>query len=494
MPGGLGLYGLQFGEPSDFGGNVTLAVNNGTLDESRVDDMIHRIMTPYFYLGQDAGFPTVDPSSADLNTFSVRSTWFTEYILNGTKSRDVRGNHAALIRQIGAASAVLLKNTNQALPLKAPKNIAAFGNDLSDDTLGLLNQANFEYGTLGAGGGSGTGRFTYLITPLQAIREKAAETGAIVQHFLNNTAIAATNISTLLNPGMPDVCLVFLKTWAEEAADRASLDVDWNGNGVVESVASYCNNTIVITHSSGINNIPFADNPNVTAIIAAHYPGQESGHAIVDVLWGAVNPSAKLPYTIALENDDYNGLPTTSVTSNNTDAWQAYFDEKLEIDYRYFDAQNMAVKYEFGYGLSYTTFNMSDLQIIPTGAASNAAARAPAQAAIPGGNPALWDILYTIRINLSNTGKVDGATIPQLYISLPSTAPAGTPPRQLRGFENVMISAGQTISMDFNLMRRDLSYWDITAQDWIIPAGQMGVHVGFSSRDLILNGTLTVVQ
>ena len=75
MPGGLGLYGLTFGEASDFGGNVTLAVNNGTLDASRVDDMVIRIMTPYFFLGQDKDYPTVDPSSADLNTFSPKDTW-----------------------------------------------------------------------------------------------------------------------------------------------------------------------------------------------------------------------------------------------------------------------------------------------------------------------------------------------------------------------------------------------------------------------------------
>ncbi|KAG4427453.1 hypothetical protein IFR05_017064 [Cadophora sp. M221] len=494
MPGGLGLYGLTFGEASDFGGNVTLAVNNGTLDSSRVDDMVIRIMTPYFFLGQDKDYPTVDPSSADLNTFSPKSTWFRDYVLNGTRSRDVRADHGALIRKHGASSTVMLKNVNNALPLKAPKIISVFGNDASEDTQGFYNQVDFEYGTLVAGGGSGTGRLTYLITPLEAIKARASRDGALVQQWLNNTLVAASDISTLAIPESPEVCLVFLKTWAEEAADRISLELDWHGNEVVESVASYCNNTIVITHSSGINDLPWADHPNVTAILAAHYPGQESGNSIVDILYGDVNPSGKLPYTIALANDDYNGLPTTAVNSTDPDAWQAYFEEKLEIDYRYFDAQNMSVRYEFGFGLSYTTFELADLAISScSGAGADISATTPAQSTTPGGNPALWENLYNVTATLSNTGDVAGATVPQLYLTMPASAPAGTPPKQLRGFEKVMLQPGESATVAFALMRRDLSYWDVVSQDWVIPAGEFGVSVGFSSRDLKLVGSVSVV-
>ncbi|KAL5329443.1 hypothetical protein ACEPPN_002955 [Leptodophora sp. 'Broadleaf-Isolate-01'] len=494
MPGGLGMYGLTFGEASDFGGNVTLAVNNGTLDSSRVDDMVIRIMTPYFFLGQDKDYPTVDPSSADLNTFSPKNTWFREYVLNGTRSRDVRADHGALIRKHGASSTVMLKNVNNALPLKSPKIISVFGNDASEDTQGFYNQNDFEYGTLVAGGGSGTGRLTYLITPLEAIKARASKDGALVQQWLNNTLVAASDISTLAIPESPEVCLVFLKTWAEEAADRVSLELDWHGNEVVESVASYCNNTIVVTHSSGINDLPWADHPNVTAILAAHYPGQESGNSIVDVLYGDVNPSGKLPYTIALANDDYNGLPTTAVNSTDPDAWQAYFEEKLEIDYRYFDAQNMSVRYEFGFGLSYTTFELADLAISSLGSGeAGISAVTPAQSTTPGGNPALWENLYNVTATLSNTGDVAGATVPQLYITMPSSAPAGTPPKQLRGFEKVMLEPGQSETVAFALMRRDLSYWDVVRQDWVIPAGEFGVSVGFSSRDLKLVGSVTIV-
>ncbi|TVY32112.1 putative beta-glucosidase G [Lachnellula subtilissima] len=473
MPGGIGEYGLYDAPLSYFGGNVTLAVGNGTLDIARVDDMITRIMTPYYFLGQDKDFPSVDPSTGDLNTFLPKSTWVTDYDLNGTRSRDVRGDHAQLIRKMGSASTVLLKNVNNSLPLKAPKSIAVFGNDASEDTQGFYNQVNWEYGTLSVGGGSGTGRLTSLVTPLEAIKA----TGALVQQFLNNTLIATSNISDLVNPTPPDVCLVFLKTYAEEGADRLSLDTDWNGNEVVASVAAYCANTVVITHSSGINNLPWADHPNVTAILAGHYPGEQSGNSIVDVLYGVVNPSAKLPYTIALENDDYNGLPTTAVNSTDPNAWQANFDEKLEIDYRYFDAKNISVRYEFGFGLSYTTFEMSDLQIVENQVAGDETVQ-------PGGKLELWEGLYTVTINVTNTGAVEGAAVPQLYVTIP-----GAPPKQLRGFEKVNLAAGACSSVDFVLMKRDVSYWDITAQDWVLADG-VGVQVGFSSRDIKLVGAL----
>ncbi|KAI8659799.1 hypothetical protein LRP88_06362 [Fusarium phalaenopsidis] len=480
MPGSIGFGDRRKG--SMFGGNVTLAVNNGTLDVARVDDMILRIMTPYFWLGQDQDFPTIDPSSADLNTFSPRSTWVREYNLTGERSRDVRGNHGEIIRRHGAEATVLLKNEKNVLPLKAPKSIAVFGNDAGEDTQGFLNQKNFEYGTLVAGGGSGTGRLTYLVTPLAAINVRAKNDGSIVQQWLNNTLIVNSNVTDLWIPTPPEVCLVFLKTWAEEGVDREHLDSDWQGNEVVESVAKSCNNTIVVTHSSGINTLPWADHPNVTAILAAHYPGQESGNSIVDVLYGDVNPSGRLPYTIAYNGSDYNAPPTTGVNTSGQYDWQSWFDEKLEIDYRYFDANNISVRYEFGFGLSYSTFELSNIQAEPL--VDGITSKPEAQPVQPGGNPALWEGVYNVSVAVTNTGSLNGATIPQLYVTFPESTPEGTPPKQLRGFEKVWLAPGQSQTVGFELMRRDLSYWDIISQEWLIPSGEFTLSVGFSSRNL----------
>ncbi|KAI4930015.1 hypothetical protein J4E85_004638 [Alternaria conjuncta] len=493
MPGGLGAYGLNFGLPSYFGGNVTAAVNNGTVDVSRIDDMVMRIMTPYFQLGQDQDFPSADPSGADLNTFSPRSTWTREYNLTGEVSRDVRGNHGELIRRHGAAGSVLLKNVDRTLPLKAPQNVAIFGNDAGDPARSsVINQQNYEYGSILAGGGSGTGQFTYMVTPLRAIQNRVAADGGITQFFLNNTHIIANNVSTLVIPrAVPEVCIVMLKTWAEEGDDRAHLGSDWEGDDVVESVASYCNNTVVVTHSAGVNTLPWADHPNVTAILAAHFPGQESGNSLVDILYGHVNPSGHLPYTIAENGDDWNAPPTTAINTTGFADWQSWFDEKLEIDYRHFDLQNMSVRYEFGFGLSYTTFEISDIESSPL---EHNITSMPEQLPIqPGGNPALWESLYNVTVSVANTGDCAGATVPQLYVGLPSSAPAGTPIRQLRGFEKVYLEKGDMETVSFELQRRDLSYWDIVSQQWVIPEGEFTIWVGLSSRDLKVQDSFTVV-
>lgn len=130
---------------------------------------------------------------------------------------------------------------------------------------------------------------SYLVPPLDAIKARAAQDGALVQYVLDNTLLSdPTGLANILP--VPEVCLVFLKTWATEGDDRTSLLADWNSTAVVESVTSLCNNTIVITHSGGLNVLPWAANENVTAILAAHFPGQEAGNSIVDILYGDINP------------------------------------------------------------------------------------------------------------------------------------------------------------------------------------------------------------
>lgn len=238
--------------------------------------------------------------------------------------------------------------------------------------------------------------------------------------------------------------------------------------------------------------MPWRDNPNVTAILAAHIPGQESGDSIVDIRWGDVDPSGRLPYTIAHEDTDYtknlvNGTELLATTDPN--AWQADFVEGNLIDYKEFDALNASVAFEFGFGLSYATFGVSNLQIDLT---ADIVSKVPDQAAPiqPGGNVELWDILATLSATLSNTGSVAGATVPQLYLSYPEEADA--PVRSLRGLEKVALDAGASATLDFPLSRRDLSYWNTVTQAWTHPAGAVRVYVGFSSRDLPLSGEFAI--
>ncbi|PSK53122.1 Beta-glucosidase 1 [Elsinoe australis] len=504
MPGSISF--TDFSGASYFGGNLTAAINNGSISIDRLDDMVRRVMTPYFRLGQNQpSFPKIDPAVAPLNLFTTlaggapnNNTW----PLNNQSSVDVRGDHAGLIRELGAAGIVLLKNENNTLPLQRPRNIAVFGNDAGDLTEGLYgnplssgNAFGYEFGVLGSGGGSGTGRFTYIVPPLEALKARSRPDGTLVQYVQNNTLINQLGAGTIITGTPPDVCMVFLKTYASEGADRASLFVDWNGTALVDTVTSFCNNTVVVTHSAGLNVLPFANSPNVTAILAAHLGGQEVGNSLVDVLYGDVNPSGHLPYTIPISASDYSFVPITNssalLNTTNETAWQSDFREGPLIDYRHFDFYNLSVAFPFGHGLSYTSFSLANLSITRTtsGAIS---ALPPTAPTAPGGNPTLWDVLYRVTVTISNDGQRAGQTVPQLYLAVPGPQGAtNTPVRVLRGFDKVAVQAGETAQVGFDVMRRDVSYWDVVRQEWVIGEGEVGVQVGFSSRDAALTDSLS---
>ncbi|KAF2140973.1 glycoside hydrolase family 3 protein [Aplosporella prunicola CBS 121167] len=499
MPGGIAF---STPTPSYFGGNITIAVNNGSLAESRVDDMVLRILTPYFHLNQDADFPPVDESSATQNSFT-KDTWVHDFALGPTV--DVRSDeHTKLIRDLAAAGTVLLKNVDGALPLNAPKQIAVFGNDAADFSEGLYSFAggfvsgSYDIGTLAAGGGSGTGRFSYLVSPLDAIKARAKQDNALVQYILNNEYITTNGFTTIAPE--PEVCLVFIKAWATEGFDRESLLPDYNGSAVVETVAANCNNTIVVLHGTGPVVLPFANHENVTAILAAHMPGQESGNSLVDVLYGDVNPSGHLPYTVPVSEDV---VPSTAHIVNSTAlaetedplAWEADFEEGLLIDYRYYYADDKAAKekvlYPFGYGLSYTTFELADLS---TGASNTSTTNSSASAstiAPPGGRADLWAPAHTVRFQVRNTGARAGAAVPQLYVGLSNAgAPSGTPRWTLRGFEKVQLDAGEEKEVVLTLAKRDVAFWDTVSQDWVVPQGEIEVALGWSAGELLVKDTL----
>ncbi|KAI9146730.1 putative beta-glucosidase G [Paramyrothecium foliicola] len=316
---------------SYFGDLLLDAVSENKVTTERLDEMAERVLKPYFLLGQNEDFPTVDPSARSAFSAYQYGHNSPDFPVQSVVARDVRGDHAKTIRELGAAATVLLKNVNGSVFL-----------DVETST-------SFEMGTLDIGGGSGTVRHTDLVAPLDAIQQHVRKQGGRVQVLMDHKEIIDGRFRTIYP--VPEICLVFLKAFATEVRDRETLDLDWNATRVVENTAALCPNTIVIIHGPGVVLMPWADNENVTAILSAHYPGEQTGNSLVDVLWGLTEPASRLPYTVPKTLDDY-GAPIFNLSkpASDPDAWQVDFSEGQLIDYRHFDANNIEPLYEFGFG------------------------------------------------------------------------------------------------------------------------------------------------
>lgn len=341
-------------------------------------------------------------------------------------------------------------------------------------------------------GGSAMGSLAYLSTPVQLFNQRAATDGFMLRWWLNDTV--ETTWSGMQGSGTElsetttgvaqdsDACVVFLNAWGGEGADRTEL-TNADQDTLVQTVAGSCNNTIVVINTVGPRLVDaWVENENVTGVLYAGALGQESGNALDDVLFGAVNPSGRLVHTIAKNESDYN----PDVVISSTELSLNFTDGNL-IDYKYFDAYNITPRYEFGYGLSYTTFSYSSELLAE---ASNLTAGYAIGDIGIGGREDLWDIVATATVTVTNTGDVTGAEVAQLYVSFPEAA--GEPVRQLRGFQKVVLDAGEKADVKFELRRRDLSVWDVVGQEWLVVEGEYVLKVGASSRDFKASTSLTV--
>ncbi|KAH7195802.1 glycosyl hydrolase family 3 N terminal domain-containing protein [Fusarium oxysporum] len=435
MPGPVRAdYGASY-----FGNYLLDAVNDDNVTKSRLNEMVERVLTLYFFLHQHEDFPALDLASAtalSVNQFGYNTPQFA---IKPVPARDVRGGHAKVIRELGATA------TNE-------KVIGVFGNGAPYPAIGSVYfdyenaSMSYEVGTIDQGGGSGIVRNNELIVPLDANRESVRKQGGRVQVLLEHKDIIDGKFRSIYP--IPDVCLVFLKAFAAEGRDRESPDLDWNATKVVESVASLCSNTVVIVHGPGIVLMPWADNENVTAILSAQYPGEEIGNSIVDVLWGEAEPAGRLPYTIPRNTNDYGG-PIFNLTepSNNPDEWSP--------------------QYEFGLGHSFTTYDMST-ELTVNVAAGIGAHLDESKGKAPGGWNDLWEQAAAVTVEVRNTGDRDGHA-------------------------KVHLKAGQAKRVVLPLQRRDLSFWDEATRQWVIPEGTFTFSGGFSSRDLRAKTKISVL-
>lgn len=550
---------------SYWGTNLTLAVVNGTVPEYRIDDMAMRIMAAFFKVGNTLDQPPINFDSWTLDTYG------NQHMAAGVGYQqinwhvNVQADHASVIRDVAAKGTVLLKN-NGALPLNKPKFVVVVGEDAGQNPAGPngCGDRGCDNGTLGMAWGSGSANFPYLITPDAAIQAQAIKDGSQYQSILANNQLSATKA---LVSQANATTIVFVNADSGEGyinvdgneGDRKNLTLWKNGDQLIKNVSSWCSNTIVVIHSTGpVLVTDWYNSTNVTAILWAGVPGQESGNSIVDVLYGKVNPSGRTPFTWGATRESY-GTDVLYQPNNGNGAPQQDFSEGVFIDYRYFDKANTPLIYEFGYGLSYTTFEYSNIKVQKSNAGdykpttgqtspaptfgnfstnladylfpkdvtpiwqyiypylnstdgktaskdpkygqtaeqflpphatdSTAQPLLPASGkSSPGGNRQLYDTLYTVTADIKNTGSIVGNEVPQLYVSLGGP---DDPKVVLRDFDRIRIDPGQTAQFRATLTRRDLSNWDVVAQDWVVSKYPKKVYVGRSSRKLDLSADLS---
>jgi beta-glucosidase len=258
-----------------------------------------------------------------------------------------------------------------------------------------------------------------------------------------------------------DLAIVFVSLAEGEGGDLSSIDLSSVQNQLISDVAAAQPNTVVVINSGSAVTMPWVG--AVRGIIENWYPGQEDGNAIAALLFGDVNFSGKLPVTFPVSLADVPAHTTAQWPGQNG---TVQYSEALQVGYRWYDAQNKTPLFPFGFGLSYTTFRYTNL-IVAAPAADGSVA---------------------VGFDLTNTGSRAGAEVAEVYVSQPASA--AEPPRNLRGFQRIDLTPGETRHVAVTLDARSFQTW--TNNTWTATAGTHTVAVAASSRDLRLTGTVVI--
>jgi len=252
-----------------------------------------------------------------------------------------------------------------------------------------------------------------------------------------------------------DAVLIFVGTTSSEGSDRRDLSLG-DQDALISAVAQTAGKkTAVVVVTPGAILTPWRN--NVSTVITNMMPGQQYGAAIIDVIFGDVNPSGKLALTFPNIENEVNFTESNWPGVNGA----SYYEEKLNVGYRWYASHGVKPAFGFGHGMSYTTFSYSNLKV--TG--------------------------QMVSFTVMNTGKVAGSEVAQLYLRFPTSA--GEPPKQLKGFEKIALTPGASSDVTMSLDSRAFSIWDVSTHAWKVVEGSFGVMVGGSSEDLPLTGTVS---
>ncbi len=422
--------GNFFGEP------LQTAVKSGRVPMARLNQMVLAVMTPMFRLGLFDHAPAEGPQ---LQTRNVSTPADVQTAL--TLAED---------------GTVLLKDADNVLPIaKSTNRIAVIGRPA-----GLPGAE----GAYGGGGSSHVPAFglAHVVAPLSAIRRMASKRDDTVV-YSDGSDVA----SSVADAKSASVAVVFADDAEGETQDEPSLSLragactfvcaysNEDQDRLIASVARANPHTIVVLDSGGPVLMPWIS--QVKGVIEAWYPGQQDGNAIVAVLFGSVDPSGKLPETFPASESQ---LPT------NTDAQypgvdkQETYSEGLFVGYRWYDAERISPHFPFGYGLSYTSFALSDLSVRKRSGGAQ--------------------LSFTLR----NTGTRVGAEVAQVYVGDPAST--GEPPKQLEGYQKVLLNPGHSKRVTVAVSHHAFAYWSTAANRWRVAPGCYSLMVGTSSADLPL--------
>ena len=388
---------------------------------------------------------------------------------------------AAIARSIGEQAAVLLKNDGAILPLDARRV----------KSIALIGQAEYVMKAVSGccGGSSDVIPFT-TVTPLDGVKQLLAQAKSSATTTLTVVADDRSNLAAAVDVARAaDVAIVLAGTIAEEGRDRPSISLANGQDSVIEAVAAANPRTVVVLKDNASTLMPWVD--KVPAVLETWFPGQEDGAIMARLLFGLATPSGKLPVTFPMRESDlpasdakrWPGVDTlgNAVSASAPASFggsgmptRVEYSEGLRIGYRWFDANAVKPRFPFGYGLSYTTFTLTNLAVSPR----------VASATTP----------ITVSVRVTNTGKRRGAEVPQVYLGLPSDA--GEPPKRLVAFRKVWLEPGQSTTVRMTIDPRAASHpfgvWDESAKRWVVRTGSYTVSVGNASAGTFLTDSIRV--
>ncbi len=428
------------------------AVESKQIPMSELDDHVHRILRSMFATGV-----IDDPPQRSVT--------------------DIMGD-LDIAQKIEEGSIVLLKNDN-VLPLDAAKihSIAVIGPHADVGMISGGGSAQVDPPGGNAIKPPGQGRthwqdhIWFPTSPLRSIRAKVS--GATVSFDSGaDPGIAAELAKTA------DIAIVFAYQWESEGMDLDSLSLPEKQDDLIAQVAAANAHTIVVLETGGPVTMPWVGKP--AAILEAWYGGSRGAEAVANVLFGVVNPTAKLPVTFPESEAD---LPRPAVVKppkkslphggpngweevlKGLPAFQTTYDEGLKVGYKWYDAEHKPVLFPFGHGLSYTTYSYSALKIMP------------------GKN-------VSVSFTVTNSGSRAGAEVAEVYAALPASA--GEPPKRMVGWSRVKLNSGESKTVTVDIDPEYLSIFDVDKNGWNLVPGDYTIMVGGSSQDLPLKDTISM--